>query len=159
MSPLVACDYAYWLLCAPVGVYSSGSSNLQSYQHLGTLEAMWYGILKYYLLWCEWNGSPEREDAPAPDVLDFQLSLPRILHTKVNYTYRHRHKHRSFFWAGLVGTSLASQKFPPEHRLRLLLAGPFQLFFAFSTFFLLLPFSHFFVFLLPHFCCSVFVHT
>ena len=42
-----------------------------------------------------------------------------------------------FFWAGSFGTSLASQKFPAEHRLRLLLAGPFQLFFAFYTCFVL----------------------
>ena len=49
---------------------------------------------------------------------------------------------RSFFWAGSVGTFLASHKLPPEHRLRLLLAGPFQLFFAFYTFFVLTC-SHF----------------
>ena len=54
---------------------------------------------------------------------------------------------RFFFWSGSVGTSLASQKFPPEHRLLLLHAGPFQLFFAFSTFFVLLPFFSFFSFL------------
>ena len=41
---------------------------------------------------------------------------------------------RFFFWAGSVGTSLASHKFPPAHRLLLLLAGPFQLFFAFYFF-------------------------
>ena len=58
---------------------------------------------------------------------------------------------RFFFWAGSVGTSLASHKFPPEHRLRLLLAGPFQLFFAFSTFVVLLAFSHFF-----RFCSLIF---
>ena len=44
-----------------------------------------------------------------------------------------------------------SQKFPAEHRLRLLLAGPFQLFFAFSTFFVLLSFFHFFRFFVPSF--------
>ena len=75
-----------------------------------------------------------------------------------NYTYTY-----IFFWAGSVGTSLASHKFPPEHRLRLLIAGPFQLFFDFSTFFLLLilnlRFLIFFVSLFPHFCCSVFVNT
>ena len=48
-----------------------------------------------------------------------------------------------FFWASSVSTSLASHKFPPEHRLLLLLAGPFLLFFAFYTFFAL-AFSHFF---------------
>ena len=41
---------------------------------------------------------------------------------------------------------VASQEFPSEYRLRLLLAGSFQLSFAFSTFFVLLPFSHFFLF-------------
>ena len=57
----------------------------------------------------------------------------------------------SFLGAGSVGTSLASQKFPAEHRLRPLFAGPFQLFFAFSTFSVLLPFSHFFRFFVPSF--------
>ena len=49
----------------------------------------------------------------------------------------YKHTQIFFFWAGSVGTYLASQKSPPEHRLRLLLAGLFQLFFAFYTFFVL----------------------
>ena len=39
---------------------------------------------------------------------------------------------RSFFLNVLVGTSLAYHNFPPKHRLLLLLAGPFQLFFLLS---------------------------
>ena len=54
----------------------------------------------------------------------------------------------------MVGTFLASQKFPAEHRLRLLLAGLFQLFFfAFSTFFCTTSVFSFFSFL----CFLIFV--
>ena len=52
-----------------------------------------------------------------------------------------------------------TSKFPAEHRLGVLLAGPVQLFFAFSTFFVLQYFRFliFFVSLFPYFWCSVFV--
>ena len=58
---------------------------------------------------------------------------------------------RSFFWARSVGTSLASHKLPPEHRLLLFLAEHFLIFFAFSTSFVLLPFSQFFRFFVSSF--------
>ena len=77
------------------------------------------------------------------DSIQSNLSPQRQCSAKrVDDCYRIRY----FFWAGSVGISLAPHKFPPEHRLLLLLAGPFQLFFAPSTFFVLLPFSHFFRF-------------
>ena len=52
-----------------------------------------------------------------------------------------------------------ASKFPAEHRLGVLLAGPVQLFFAFSTFLYYFRFIIFFVSLFSHFCCSVFVYT
>ena len=79
------------------------------------------------------------------DSIQSNLSPQRQCSAKrVDDCYRIRY----FFWAGSVGISLAPHKFPPEHRLLLLLAGPFQLLFAFYTFFVL-PFSHFSSFV-PH---------
>ena len=60
-----------------------------------------------------------------------RIHFPWLCKTTVSYRLRY------FSWAGSVGTSLAPHKFPPEHRLRLLLAGPLQFFFAFNTFFVL----------------------
>ena len=68
------------------------------------------------------------------------ISIRTILHvTRLRY----------FFWAGPVDTSQASHKFPPEHRLLLLLAGPFQL--CFCTFFLYFGFLSFFLLFISSF--------
>ena len=66
---------------------------------------------------------------------------------------------RSFFWAGSVGTSLASHKFPPVYRLLSTTCWTFPAFLCFLHHFFFPSVSSFFSFLVfLILCCSVFVY-
>ena len=98
---------------------------------------------------CSRKTNPQT-DATRMMSIPCSMYVPGILYLEVFAMYRHTYLD-VFSERARLAPPWPLKKFPAEHRLRPLLAGPFQLFFAFSTFFVPRPFSHFFRFVVSSF--------